>query len=124
MALAMAGLLAGCASTSDQSSVAQNQLSGFQKGITTEQQVIADLGNPNSTGTTYDGNRVDIYRIDETSTHGGGSGDVKVVDLITLLEHETHAVSSTTTTTTTQKTVTFTFDKSGMLLGYAVDEPD
>ena len=113
--LVAAGLLAGCA-TSTPPAVTQAQLDDFHAGKTTEQEVVAKLGTPKSTVETYDGNRVDIYKIYKVSS--GSHPATQVVDLVTLVEHETESSGDQGQT----EDLTFTFDKSGLLLGYAVKD--
>jgi outer membrane protein assembly factor BamE (lipoprotein component of BamABCDE complex) len=106
-ALVLAASLAGCASAG--TAVSDQNLQQFKRGVTTEQDVIAKLGAPKSTGVMDDGNRVDMFRI----TRGGD--DVEVVDLVTLLES-----SFGSRTKGSSADVFFTFDKSGVLTGYSV----
>lgn len=54
------GLLAGCATTSG-TNVTKAQLAKFKVGTTTEAQVIAALGPPDSTMTYPDGSKMDTY---------------------------------------------------------------
>ena len=51
-------LLAGCTSGTY---VSQDQQSGFQKGVTTQAQVEAELGTPTSTGSLVSGGHRDVY---------------------------------------------------------------
>ena len=108
--LVLAASLAGCASAT--TAVSDSQLQQFKRGVTTEQEVKARLGEPKSTGVTDDGNRVDMYRITR-----GGDG-TQVVDLLTFLES---GVGSGTKGEVAD--VSFTFDKSGVLTGYTVVSP-
>lgn len=102
IAVALAASLASCVSTGTK--VTEDQITQFQKGKTTEAEIIAKLGKPNTTGLNSDGLRVDNY------TYMRASADaVDFVPVVGLL-----AGGATSQVTT----VTFTFDKTGVLTTY------
>ena len=59
LCIAAAVAFAGCASSGTK--VTADDLKQFQKGVTTEQEVVAKLGNPNATSISDGGVRIDIY---------------------------------------------------------------
>jgi hypothetical protein len=69
-------LLAGCASGTY---VSEDTRTGFQNGTTTEQQVIADIGQPQQTGLTVAGGKSDTY------TWLSGETPVDYVPIVSLL---------------------------------------
>lgn len=69
IACALAVVAAGCTSTSGVR-VQQSQLSGFQKGVTTDAEVISALGAPAMSSITLDGERVLIYSFAEYKIRG------------------------------------------------------
>lgn len=103
MALAASALiLAGCVSGGTK--VTEGDISGFQKGVTTESQVIAKLGPPNATSVTDTGVRIDVYTYVRTSP--------KAVDFVPIVGVLAGGANATATS------VSFTFDKNGILTGY------
>ncbi len=58
-AFAIAAILAGCASSGTK--VTEQQAGQFEKGKSTEAEVIARLGTPTSTTRMADGSRLDAY---------------------------------------------------------------
>jgi hypothetical protein len=79
IAVCLAGVLAGCASSGTK--VTQAQVSAFQTGKTTEAEVIAALGAPNSASVLSDGSRIDVYV--HMSARANASSYVPVVGLFT-----------------------------------------
>jgi outer membrane protein assembly factor BamE (lipoprotein component of BamABCDE complex) len=95
-------LLAGCVSSGTQ--VTEQQAAQFQKGVTTEAQVTAKLGAPDSTTRNDDGSRIDSYTYISASANA-----VDFIPYVGLL-----AGGSTGKYTT----VAFIFDSAGVLKGY------
>lgn len=77
IAIGMIGL-AGCASSGTK--VSPEQMSGFQVGKTTEAQVIAALGVPNSSATASDGSKSDVYI--HVKAHANAVNYIPVVGLL------------------------------------------
>jgi outer membrane protein assembly factor BamE (lipoprotein component of BamABCDE complex) len=98
-ALALSGALAGCASGGTE--VKPDQLAKFKTGETTEADVIAALGEPNSTSTLADGSKIDTY------THTAAS--VKATSFIPVVGMLMGGSS------TNVHSVTFSFDAKGIL---------
>ena len=96
---AVAVSLAGCISSGTE--VTATQASQFKVGATTEQQVIAALGQPEQTATNTDGTKVDTYL--HTSAHATAATYVPIVGLF--------AGGAKGTT----RSVTFTFNAKGVL---------
>ena len=100
--ITLALLLVSCASTGTQ--VSEEQASQFQKGKTTEAEVIARLGQPDSTTRSEDGSRVDAY------TYSSASATWEdFVPYVNLLAGGTKSKYTT---------VAFSFDKAGVLKGW------
>jgi outer membrane protein assembly factor BamE (lipoprotein component of BamABCDE complex) len=95
--------LAGCVSSGTQ--VTEEQAGQFQKGITTEQEVIAKLGTPNATTRQSDGSAVIVYTYVRARPNA-----VDFVPIVGLLAGGATAQANT---------VTFTFDSSGVLKSYS-----
>jgi outer membrane protein assembly factor BamE (lipoprotein component of BamABCDE complex) len=94
--------LAGCVSVGTQ--VSEEQAAQFKKGVTTEAEVIAKLGPPDSTMRADDGSKVDSYTYMKSSANA-----VDFIPYVGLL-----AGGSTGKYTT----VAFSFDGNGVLKGY------
>jgi hypothetical protein len=77
VAVVLAGILAGCVSSGTK--VTQSQMSAFQVGKTTETEVIAAFGAPNSTSVLSDGSKVDVYV--HVSAHANAASYVPIVGL-------------------------------------------
>lgn len=94
--------MTGCVSSGTQ--VSEAQAKKFKKGVTTEAQVIAALGQPQTTTLTADGRRIDIYTFSRDTPTA-----MDFVPYVGLLDAGAH-----------QKTtnVAFTFSKTGILQGY------
>lgn len=99
---ASAVILAGCVSSGTK--VTETDISGFQKGVTTESQVIAKLGPPTATSVTDAGVRIDVYSYVHASP--------KAVDFVPVVGVFAGGANATATT------VSFTFDKNGVLTAY------
>jgi len=95
-------LLTGCVSMGTQ--VTEEQAGQFQKGVTTEAQVIAKLGTPDATTRNDDGSRMDSYTYIKSSANA-----VDFIPYVGLL-----AGGSTGKYTT----VAFSFNSAGVLKGY------
>lgn len=95
--------LSGCMSSGTQ--VTEEQAGQFTKGVTTEAQVIARLGPPQSTVRNDDGSRIDAYTYMKASANA-----VDFIPYVGLL-----AGGSTGKYTT----VAFTFDSAGVLKSYS-----
>ena len=67
-------LVTGCAATHG-NVVALDNLASFEKGVTTEKQVIAKLGKPVGASTASDGTKQLIY---SSSSYKFGGSDMKV----------------------------------------------
>lgn len=91
--------LAGCASTGTQ--VTSADMASFVPGQTTESQVIARLGEPNSASVSPDGSRTDIYIYAHASANAAS-----LIPVVGLL-----AGGATSKSTT----ATFMFDNRGIL---------
>jgi outer membrane protein assembly factor BamE (lipoprotein component of BamABCDE complex) len=91
--------LAGCASGTF---VSKESAAQFQKGTTTEHQVLAQLGEPNAKAELINGGRRDIYIYN--------SGGPNPVDYVPLLALATESGYEHTTT------VNFDFDAQGVLI--------
>ena len=98
-ALAALLLLAGCASSGTM--VTEQQAGQFQDGVTTRDQVIAKLGEPNQATLASDGTRTDIYV--HVSARADGASFIPVVG---LLAGGANSKSNT---------ATFTYTKDGVL---------
>lgn len=94
--------LAGCVSAGTE--VSEQQASQFTKGVTTERQVIAKLGEPTATTLKSDGTRVDVYTYTRAAPNA-----VDFVPVVGLLAGGAHGKTTN---------VTFTFDRTGVLTGY------
>lgn len=92
--------LAGCASGTF---VSKDDSAQFQKGVTTEQQVLAALGEPNAKAELINGGRRDSYIYN--------SGGPNPVDYIPLLALATESGYEHTTT------VNFDFNAQGVFIG-------
>ena len=92
-------LLVGCASSGTM--VTEQQASQFQDGVTTRDQVVAKLGQPNQATQSSDGTRIDIY-IHVSATADGAS----FIPVVGLLAGGANSKSNT---------ATFTYDKDGVL---------
>lgn len=104
MGLALSAvILAGCVSGGTK--VTESDISGFQKGVTTESQVIAKLGRPTATSVTDTGTRIDVYAYVHSSP--------KAVDFVPIVGPLAGGANATSTA------VTFTFDKDGVLRSYS-----
>lgn len=89
----------GCASSGTM--VTEQQAGQFQKGVTTREQVIAKLGQPNSSSAMDDGTRADVY----VHVHAAANA-ASYIPVVGLLAG---GANSTT------NTATFTYDKTGLL---------
>ncbi len=99
MILVTLGLCTGCVSSGTK--VTAKQQSAFQAGATTEAQVIAQLGQPNSVSTLADGTKIDIYS--HIAAHANAASYVPIVGVFA------GGAKSTT------DTVNFTYDPQGIL---------
>ena len=106
--VALSAALAGCVSAGTQ--VSEQQAQQFQKGVTTEPQVVAKLGQPTSTSLNGDGTRVDIYAFTRATPNA-----VDFVPVVGLLAGGAHGKTTT---------VAFTFDQKGVLKSYASTASD
>lgn len=70
--------LAGCASGGTM--VSEQQAAEFQKGVSTRAQVLAKLGQPNSTTVAPDGTRIDVYA--HVHAAANGASYIPVVGLL------------------------------------------
>lgn len=95
-------VLTGCVSSGTE--VSYQQASQFQKGVTTESDVIAKLGQPNSVARLGNGTSVIVYAHIEASPNA-----VDFVPIVGLLAGGATAHATT---------VTFTFDATGRLSDY------
>lgn len=91
-------LLAGCASGTY---VSEDTRTGFQNGTTTEQEVIAELGQPQQTGATVAGGKRDTY------TWISGETPIDFVPIVALV----------VAPDSEYVTVSFDYDARGVLLG-------
>src|SRR5579859_2878429 len=103
MLIAIELLLAGCVSSGTQ--VKDTALTQFQKGVTTEADVVKALGPPQSTTTLGDGRRLVIY--------SGMHGQVKGATFIPVVGLFAGGA------TVHQSTVVFTFGQDGKLVEYS-----
>ena len=97
--LGLAVLVAGCASSGTM--VTEQQAQAFQKGVSTRAQVIAQLGQPNSTTLAPDGTRIDVYVLIHAAANGASY--IPVVGL--MAGGATGEANS----------ATFTYDQGGVL---------
>lgn len=98
--------LAGCVSAGTQ--VKPEQLSGFTKGVTTFDDVVRRLGQPNTTGTKSNGTRTAVYTY--VHAHARPESFIPVVGAF---------VGGSDSTVNTAE---FTFDTGGKLLEYSMTE--
>jgi YD repeat-containing protein len=100
----LASLLAlgGCVSSGTQ--VTEDQANQFVRGRTTEAEVVAALGQPDSTTRSEDGSRIDAYTYVKASANAAS-----FIPYVNIL-----AGGSTAKYTT----VAFTFDPNGRLKGW------
>jgi outer membrane protein assembly factor BamE (lipoprotein component of BamABCDE complex) len=99
-------LLAGCAATGVQ--VKPEQLSKFERGKTTYQEVVASLGKPNFTSMTADGARTATYFYAESS--------VQAATFIPIVGAFAGGAD------TRSNSVMMTFDRHGVLQNYTSSE--
>jgi outer membrane protein assembly factor BamE (lipoprotein component of BamABCDE complex) len=92
-------LLAGCASSGTM--VTEQQAAQFERGVTIRDQVIAKLGQPNSTTLSSDGTRVDAYVHVHASVNGA-----TFIPVVGLMAGGSKADSNI---------ATFTYDERGVL---------
>lgn len=90
-------LLAGCASGTY---VSEDTRTGFQNGTTTEQQVVAELGQPQQSGVTVAGGKSDTY------TWLSGETPIDSVPIVALVAGPDSEYV----------TVTFEFNAQGVLM--------
>lgn len=95
-------MVASCMSVGTK--VDQSQLSGFTRGVTTDNDVIASLGNPNSTAVNDDGSKVLIYMHVESQ--------VQPATMIPIVGLFVGGAKSESTV------LRISFDKSGKLASY------
>lgn len=100
--VALCVILSGCMSSGTQ--VTDQQAAQFQKGVTTESDVIARLGEPDSITKQMDGSAILVYMHVEARPNA--------VDYVPIVGLFAGGATSTTTA------VSFTFDASGRLRGY------
>ncbi|HEY2034967.1 MAG TPA: hypothetical protein VGH02_14900 [Rhizomicrobium sp.] len=91
--------LTGCATGT---SVSKDESAQFQKGVTTEQQVLAALGAPNGKAELINGGRRDIYVYES-----GGPNPVDYVPLLALAAQSGYEHTTT---------VNFDFNAQGVLV--------
>jgi outer membrane protein assembly factor BamE (lipoprotein component of BamABCDE complex) len=107
IAFALVTAISGCASHSGKQ-VRPTQLGGFQKGVTTEAEVIRALGAPNTSTMNSDGEKTITYAFAQYKIRG--STFIPIVGLFT-------GGSDVKTNSTI-----FMFDKDGKMLSYNVSE--
>ena len=73
----LAGILAGCVSSGTK--VTRAQIAAFQIGKTTEAEVVAAPGSPNSASVLSDGSKIDVYV--HMSAHANAASYVPIVGL-------------------------------------------
>lgn len=95
--------LSGCVSAGTQ--VTEQQAQQFQKGVTTEAEVVAKLGRPTATTVKDDGTRVDVYAFTQASPNA--------IDFVPIVGLLAGGASGKTAT------VSFSFDKSSVLISYS-----
>lgn len=107
LAVALIGLgLSACVSGGTK--VTQQDVSQFQKGVTTEQEVVAKLGKPNGSSATSTGTKIDVYSYVHSAANAASY--IPIVGL---------AAGGATGTATT---ATFTFNNRGVLTDYSTSE--
>lgn len=106
VAIILAISVCGCVSVGTQ--VKPEQVSGFTKGITTFDDVVRRLGQPNTTGTKSNGTRTAVY----TYVHS----QARPESFIPVVGAFVGGADSTV------NTATFTFDLGGKLLEYSMTE--
>jgi outer membrane protein assembly factor BamE (lipoprotein component of BamABCDE complex) len=95
-------VLMGCAGcVSSGTKVDTDQLAQFKSGVTTESEIVAKLGPPNTSMTEPDGTKMDMYMY-----HSMKQNAANFIPYVGLFKGgaSTHS-----------QTVTFTFDKGGLL---------
>ena len=100
---ALCASMSGCMSAGTK--VTDDQMTQFQKGVTTEDQVISHLGKPNSTARNSDGTFTDVYQYVHATPDA-----VDFVPIVGLLAGGA---------TGTSNTVTFVFDEKKVLKDYS-----
>jgi len=90
--LAIAGV--GCTTTSGVQ-VQQSQLAGFQKGVTTDEDVIRALGAPTMSSATSEGERVLVYSFAQYKAFTA-SGDMKANSVVLSFDKNRKLVSYST----------------------------
>lgn len=111
----LAAMVAGCTTTSGVR-VQQSQLAGFQKGVTTDTEVISALGAPAMSSVTSDGNRVLVYSFAEYKIRG--STFIPVVGLFSG-GSDLHANSAVFTFGSDRKLISYTASESNFSSGTA-----
>ena len=102
MTLAVLAVLTGCVGcVSSGTKVDADQLAHFKPGVTTESEIIAALGPPNTSMTQPDGNKMDMYI--HTAMKQNAANFIPYVGLFKG------------GASTDSETVTFTFDNRGVL---------
>lgn len=100
--ITVALMTAGCVSSGTQ--VKDSALTQFQKGVTTESEVVKALGPPQSTVTESSGDRMDVY----TGVHAQAKA-ASFIPVVGLFAGGANTQASY---------VAFTFDRSGVLKDY------
>lgn len=77
IAVGLAGILAGCVSSGTK--VTSQQANAFEAGKTSEAQVIAALGRPNSVTVLANGTKIDVYA--HIAAHANAASYVPIVGL-------------------------------------------
>lgn len=94
LACVLAIAAVGCTTTSGVQ-VQQSQLSSFQKGVTTDEDVIRALGAPTMSSATSEGERVLIYSFAQYKTFTA-SGDLKANSVVLNFDRNRKLVSYST----------------------------
>lgn len=103
LATLVAVALAGCVSSGTK--VTEKDMSGFQRGVTTEQEVITRLGAPNMTSLADDGTRIDRYLYVHASPNAAN-----FIPIVGLMAGGAKGTSTT---------VQFIYDNNGVLKSYS-----
>lgn len=102
VAIVVLAVLTGCVGcVSSGTKVDADQLAHFKAGVTTEAQIVAQLGPPNTSMTQPDGTKMDMYM--HTSMKQNAANFIPYVGLFKG------------GASTDSQTVTFTFDNRGVL---------
>jgi outer membrane protein assembly factor BamE (lipoprotein component of BamABCDE complex) len=94
LACVLAIAAVGCTTTSGVQ-VQQSQLSSFQKGVTTDEDVIRALGAPTMSSSTSEGERVLVYSFAQYKAFAA-SGDMKANSVVLNFDKSRKLVSYST----------------------------